>query len=652
MDRPLRILHLEDSAVDAEIVKADLESAGLKCDIVRVENEKDFIGALGLKQFDLIISDFSMPEYNGRDAMLYAHRNYPATPFIFVSGTVGEDYAIESLLNGATDYVLKTKMSRLVPAVKRAVEENQERLKNIEAEKTLRERDERFRALLENSMDGLVVFNQQGDVTSRSPANVRILGQDQYRTEGGNIFDNIHPDDVQMVRSKLAAVGSTEGAQGRLIFRNRHGDGTWRLLEATFSNMISDPRVNGIVSNFRDVTERVEAESVLRQAQKMESLGTLASGIAHDFNNILGIIIGYSSFISRHPGDSEKLPQGIAIIQKAAERGVGLVRQLLTFARKEESEFVPLQVNEIVTEAFKLVSETFPRVIKAELVIDKDLPLVVGDHVQINQCLLNLCVNARDAMMDRKDGDPSGGKLTITTRMADESILRSHAGEAGDLPYVAVSVSDTGTGMAPATVVRIFEPFFTTKEKGKGTGIGLATVFGIMKKHGGFVDVTTEIGVGSTFTLLLPASDSKGRAEEVEPVGLAANNQGNETVLVAEDEETLRELLRDTLTDSGYKVLTARDGNEALLLVSQNHDISLVLSDVGLPVLDGIEVLSRIKLTRPDLRVILASGFVEPETRDKMERSHADGFIQKPYRIVDVLEKVRRALDHNPRTDA
>ncbi len=645
MSDSIHVLHLEDSLPDAELIRSNLEGAGIACAIKRVDTEKDFVTSLQTDKFDLVISDFSMPGYNGIAALQHLHAHYPNIPFIFVSGTLGEDHAIDSLLNGATDYVLKTKMGRLVPAVKRAVKENQEKLKRLEAEKALRQRDDRFRALIENSMDGMVVFDVNGQVTTRSPANVRLLGQGGYRPEGGSIFDRMHQDDIPRIKSEIERLRRVQGAQGRVTFKVLHGDGSWRWIEATFSNLLTDPIVKGIVSNFRDVTERIEAEAILRQAQKMESLGTLAGGIAHDFNNILGIILGYSSFITKRGVEEEKRQQCIASIRTAADRGVGLVRQLLMFARREESESIPLNMNDIVREVFKLVSETFPRVISVELETDENIGLVLGDHIQINQCVLNLCVNARDAMMDRQDGKPAGGSLKIRTGMADETMLKNRVVSPDHPPFVAISVTDTGTGMDEATVARIFEPFFTTKQKGKGTGIGLATVFGIMRKHNGFVDVSTKLGSGSTFTLCFPAVENTKGDHVADTEDSSENYRGSETILVAEDEETLRELLRDILVDKGYRVLTAENGTTAISILSENTDVALVLSDIGLPELDGIEVLARVKKERPGVFVILASGFMDPDETSTVEKSRADGFIQKPYKVNEVLKKIRETLD-------
>ncbi|MCL5034889.1 MAG: response regulator [Bacteroidetes bacterium] len=647
MASELRILHLEDDVKDAELIHTLLRRAGFFCSFRRVDTEDNFKRALAEETYDMIISDFSLPTYNGKAALEYAHKWYSDTPFIIVSGTVGEDYAIESLLNGATDYVSKAKMSRLVPAITRTVKEKEEKSRRREAEKALVQRDRRFRALIENSLEGIGIYGENGEVLYRSPVNAHILGLKEYRPEGGNLYDDIHSDDVLRVKADIARIAQVDRAKVTVIFRNRHGDGSWRWLEATFSNLKSEPTIGGIISNFRDITERREAEIALRQAQKMESLGTLAGGIAHDFNNILGIVMGYSSLLMERELDTEKFSQCVRAIQSAAERGVGLVRQLLMFARKEESEFLPLNLNDVVKEVFGLISQTFPKVISMILEADPDIPLVIGDSIQINQCILNLCVNARDAMMDRADGKPAGGILKIATSLADTEAVSRFVSDSHGKTYVAITVSDTGTGMDKGTRARVFEPFFTTKEKGKGTGIGLATVFGVMKKHGGFIDLDSVVGAGTTFVIYFPTKPNDNFETHSDVRRVSDSNRGEETILIAEDEETLKELLKDALIDKGYRVLTAKNGREALSVLSENGDVALVLSDLGLPELDGIEVLRIIKESNSGVKVILASGFMQPEETHRMERLHVDGFIQKPYRLNEVTKKIREILDRD-----
>lgn len=645
MSEMINVLHLEDNQMDAELIRDMLESAGFKCYLRRVDTENEFKKALEEESFDLVISDFTMPGYSGQNALKYVHLNYPEVPFIFVSGTLGEDYAIESLLNGATDYVLKTRMNRLVPAVSRAVAEMEERVKLKEMEKSLKERDARFRALIENSLDGVGLIDDDGNILYRSPANTRILGMTEYSQSGGNIYTGMHPEDIPVVKSKLNEIQKADGAKTEVTFRYKHSDGSWRWLEGTGSNLKSVEAIRGIVFNFRDVTERKESEALLKQAQKMESLGTLAGGIAHDFNNILAIINGYTSFLRRIVRDNEKGTMCLDSIASAAGRATDLVRQLLMFARKQDRLPGYIDVNDIVNELYKLIQETFPKQVRIETALGDAGTVIYGDHSEIHQLILNLCVNGRDAMMDRNDGKRAGGVLKISTAAVSEKAVKEKFPSFEDGECVCISVSDTGVGMDEETRARIFEPFFTTKPEGKGTGLGLSTVYGVVRSHGGQIDVISVPGEGTTFSVFIPMSPKTDLSADDLSEQEARMSGGNEKILVVEDEPGLREYLQSLLTLEGYTVVTAHDGEMAVSLFVSHKDVRLVLSDIGLPKIGGIDLMEAVKMIRPETPVILASGFLEESERRVMEEKGVKAFIQKPYDRNDLLRKIREALN-------
>jgi two-component system, cell cycle sensor histidine kinase and response regulator CckA len=387
-----------------------------------------------------------------------------------------------------------------------------------------------------------------------------------------------------------------------------------------------------------DDTKRKNLERQLIQAQKLESLGTLASGIAHDFNNILGIILGYASLLTRGEPDRENIKSSADAVIRASQRGASLVKQLLTFARKVDIQLQSVRLNDIVNEISKLLSETMAKTIEISLHLEKDLPTITGDPTQIHQVLLNLCVNARDAM-------PKGGTIGITTCCQQGETIRAKFPRAVAHKYVVLRVADTGIGMDEMTRSRIFEPFFTTKEVGKGTGLGLSVVFGIMESHKGFVDVESKPGKGTTFHLYFPVLQSK-EIEQAKAEIQQVISGGKETILVIEDEEMLRELLRTSLRSAGYTVLTAVDGQEAVDLFDQHQDeIQLVLSDVGLPKLAGYDVFRKMKRTKPDLKFILASGFMEPQLKSEIFKEGVRDFVQKPYSVYEVLKAIRTVLD-------
>ncbi|MBI3579714.1 MAG: PAS domain S-box protein, partial [Ignavibacteriales bacterium] len=428
---------------------------------------------------------------------------------------------------------------------------------------------------------------------------------------------------------------------------NKSKSGALIAVEASVNPVYS---VDGIMTGFiavqEDITERkkIEEEKKLLedqiiQMQKMESVGTLAGGIAHDFNNILGIIMGRVSLVESLAKDNPKITESVEAVNKAVQRGAGLVRQILTFARKTDTSFDTMDVNASVEEIVQLLQQTFPKTITFSLRLEQHLPLIIGDHTQLHQTLLNLCVNARDAMSEN-------GNISLSTYEVAGEKVREKFAKAGAEKYVAVAVSDTGTGIDEETIGRIFEPFFTTKERGKGTGLGLAVVYGVMASHNGFVDVMSEVGKGSTFFIYFPcpkigaASPSKISKQVTDIPG------GNETILLIEDEVMLRELTVIAFEEKGYRVLTAIDGKEAIEVYKRHwKQISLVFSDEGLPRLGGWEAFIEMKKINPKIKAVLTSGYLEPNFKTKLFDSGVKGFIQKPYTQHEVLQKVREVID-------
>ena len=394
----------------------------------------------------------------------------------------------------------------------------------------------------------------------------------------------------------------------------------------------------------REGRERKQLEAHLRHAHKMESIGTLAGGVAHDFNNLLNIISAHSALAGVEGIGEKRRAESLAAIQNAVRRGAALVRQLLTFARKSEMEFAPVDVNDVIDELAAMLRETFPKMIVFDTELARSLPTVHADHDQLMQALLNLCVNARDAM-------PEGGNLTISTGLEEGPALRQRFPEAGAELYVRIRVADSGVGMDEATRGRIFEPFFTTKEAGKGAGLGLSVVYGILKNHGGFIDVETAPKRGSAFSIWFPAVPTLARRPVGKEIPLAepASRGGRETVLLVEDEETLLQALKSILEAEGYTVLESRSGPEALrAFESREGPVDLVLADLGLPGMTGWQTLLEIWKKDPDVRGIVASGFLDPDLKAQMLARGASALLQKPYSVDDVLAKIREALEKRP----
>ncbi|MBI4548090.1 MAG: PAS domain S-box protein [Ignavibacteriae bacterium] len=514
------------------------------------------------------------------------------------------------------------------------------------AEESLKESEEQYRTLFEESQDGVFISTPEGKMLDANPAFMEIFG---YSSKEELLKIDVaqelyfNPQDREIFKRTLARQGFV------VDFENvvRRKDGEKRVILETAS-AVRDQQGNIVAYRgfVRDITDRKRLEEQLRQAQKMESIGTLAGGIAHDFNNLLGIISGYISLLEIGKLDDVKLHQCIETIRKATQRGAGLVRQLLTFARKADAAFESVNVNETVKELMKMLKETFPKTITLSMSLEDKIPSISADGSQLHQALLNLCVNSRDAMLERAQKEEIVPMLSIRTGVVVGKNIRQRFPEAMADEYIFISVEDNGSGMDEETRNRIFEPFFTTKELGKGTGLGLAVVYGIINSHHGFIDVESEKGSHTTFTLYFPVPTRAILTEEKKEARSEEILGGNETILVVEDEEMLSNLLKTLLESKGYRVLIARDGHEAVdTYRGRSHDIALVLSDMGLPKLGGWEAFQKMKAINPNVKAILASGYFDPELKKDMLAAGARDFVQKPYVAEYVLKRIRQLLD-------
>jgi PAS domain S-box-containing protein len=508
--------------------------------------------------------------------------------------------------------------------------------KRIEVE--FRKSEERYRKFFEEDLTGAYISTTDGRLLDCNPAFARIFGfstvEDALSTDIRSLYTDAKKRNefLQLLRQKKKLEYYEESM--------RRCDGTLiNIIENAIGVFNDKGELVQLKGYIFDDTPRKRLEQELIRAQKLESIGTLASGIAHDFNNILGIIMGYNRLLQKEEGTSEVIKKAVAVIDSTVHRGASLVKQILTFARQTEVIQAPLDVNAIITDVAKMLVETFPRFITINLELDNTLPLIVADQTQFHQVLLNLCVNARDAM-------PGGGKLKVKTEMADGSRLRTRFKDASEARYLHLSVSDTGIGMNEEMKNRIFEPFFTTKDKGKGTGLGLAVVYGVVASHRGFINVDSEFGRGSTFHLYFPISSVNGYENHFDDSVAEEVAGGDETILIIEDEEFLVEYMENVLKGKGYKILTARDGESAVdLYREKGKDIDLVVSDLGLPRLSGRDVFLHLKEINPAVKLVVASGYIEPEIKAEMSRSGTRDFLQKPYQPASILKCVRKVLD-------
>jgi two-component system, cell cycle sensor histidine kinase and response regulator CckA len=495
-----------------------------------------------------------------------------------------------------------------------------------------------YQQLFENSPAGIAVVDIHNTVLNTNRAFEKMFQFKCDELRGKRIDDFIVPEALLDEAYELTSLSQKGRTVQKESVRKRK-DGTLINVAITGYPISAGTDQVAIYGMYTDITQEKKLEENLRQAQKMESLGTLAGGIAHDFNNLLAIIMGHASLLEKTKPEDPGTRKSIDTITKATHRGAGLVRQLLTFARKSHIIMESVNVNDTINELMKLLNETFPKIITINANLRNDLPMIVGDANQIHQMLLNLCVNARDAMAN-------GGNLTISTNKVSGNSLSVQFPQSVVTEYIQIDVCDTGVGMDENTRERIFEPFFTTKERGKGTGLGLATVYGIIESHGGFMEVDSEPGQGTIFHVYFPVQmhatvEENGKQEKEHEI-----KGGEERILIIEDEEVLRDLLYSELTNNGYTVFTAEDGIKAIEVYSQwKREIDLVISDIGLPKMGGQEVFQKLKELNPDVKVLLASGFLDPDLKIALFKAGARGFIQKPYAPDDVLKKIRNVLD-------
>lgn len=634
MRNPLSILHLEDDPLDAELVKATLLSEGFKCEISRAATRDEFSSALDRSNLDVILADFTLPGFDGLSALSIARQKRPELPFIFVSGSLGEEVAIESLRSGATDYVLKHRMSRLTPALLRALEEVEQRRLREEFEKKIL-----FQAsLLDQVRNGIIATDSDGRIVHWNRFAETLFQWKADEVMGREVMEVTFPaknrEKAAQIMSELRSGGFWEG-EVEMVRK----DGSI-FTGYVIDTLIRSGDTTGFVGVSIDITDRKSLEEQFRQAQKMEAIGRLAGGVAHDFNNLLTAIIGYSQILISRFDDDDRARSELEEIEKAGKRAAALTSQLLAFSRKQTMQPKMLNLNSIVLDFQKILKRVIGEDVEIEVSLEPDLPHVKADPGHMEQLIMNLAVNARDAM-------PHGGTLSITTssQILEKGYLQENF-EVQPGPYVVLTVSDEGSGMDEETKSRIFEPFFTTKEAGKGTGLGLSTVYGIIKQAGGHIRVESALGEGSTFRVFLPQFEEVVEAAAPEEQRRNPIARGSESILLVEDDPSVRNLASQVLRDHGYQVIEAWNGEDALKQAKNlgADEIDLVISDVVMPNMGGRAFLKALKRIRPGLKLLMISGYSE-ESIDKTLTDSGTGFLRKPFTPTELARRVREILD-------
>jgi PAS domain S-box-containing protein len=756
--RSARILLLEDNPADAKLSLRELARAGFGLDSDVVSTSEEFTQKLQSTRYDLILADYRLPTWNGLDALRWLRQAGIDTPFILVTGTLGDDLAVECIKEGATDYVLKDKLDRLPRACRRALDERELRLERDRAERELRESEEQYRLLFESNPLPMWVFDRETlDFLAVNEAAVRHYGFSRREFFGMTIKDLRPEEDIPDLLKDLSE--AREGISPLKAWRHRKKDGTVidvaitshgikfrgkhaelvlahditdqkknqeRLRQSeekfakafrssplamtistqadgryidvndAFSKMLnyqreevightahelqvwaepsgrtafvqqllSSARVTGFPTKFRtrsgamrrteisaelieldgspcvlaitqDVTEARLLEEQFRQAQKMEAVGRLAGGIAHDFNNMLSVIIGYSELLQDSLASSPARKSADEV-KKAAERAAALTRRLLAFSRQQVLSPRVLNLNGVVDNLGKMLRHMIGEDVELVFTPGVGLGNVRADPAQMEQTIMNLAVNARDAM-------PHGGKLVIETRNVEVDTMFASTLSVGPGSYVVLTVSDTGSGMDQATMLRIFEPFFTTKEPGKGTGLGLSMVYGIVNQSGGSVRVFSEPGKGTMFNIYLPRVDEAPTEDSFKAESTPA--KGNETILVVEDEEPLRRLVAGVLENNGYTVLQASEGKESLTLAKEHENIDLLVTDVVMPGLSGPELAELLRDVLPNMRVLYMSGYTNDLMTERGALESGEMLLEKPFTKNSLLSKVKIVLE-------
>jgi PAS domain S-box-containing protein len=491
------------------------------------------------------------------------------------------------------------------------------------------------------SQDSIIITDTKGTIEYANPKATIVSGYSNEEIIGKNprIFSSHEKsnNDYQILWETILSGKVWSGE-----FHNKMKNGELYWEHATISPIINE---KGEITHFlavkEDVTDKKILLNQLLQSQKVESIGTLASGIAHDFNNVLGIILAYLGVLEYQQKDTQMFSESLNVIKKAVERGAHLVSQILTFARKTDTTIRPMSLKDLINEISIMIQQTFPKIIEVKVLLENNLPYLSADKTKIHQVILNLCVNARDAM-------PKGGILTISANKISDNQLPKKYSKGKHQHYIALSVADNGIGMDQRTMQQIFDPFFTTKSVDKGTGLGLSVVYGIAELHNGYIDVQSEVGKGSTFTLYLPLIENVEKIILKDEKTKGELRGGTETILVVEDEESLISMIKIVLETNGYTVLEARNGEEGVHIYENNMEkIHMVLTDMGLPKLTGFEEFKKIKKLDPDVKVVFASGYFDPNLKSELFKDGVKAFIQKPYDANEILRTIREVLDQN-----
>ena len=633
---PLKVLVVEDSSDDAELLLRALKQAGYDPSYALVQNAQGMRAQLRKMEWDMVISDYVIPGFGGIAALKVLRDSGHDIPFIIVSGKIGEDVAVEALHSGANDYLLKDRLTRLGPAIDRVLKEAAQKRKRAQAEQALRESEERYRRLVESCPDAMFIASDN-KVVFANPAAITLLGaQSPVDLIGKSFLDFVDRNFRDLVEEHLRQ--ALEGLDGPLLEQKMvRPDGNAVLVEAIARRIQyhGDPAVQVIC---RDISTRKHLEQQLLNANKMEAIARLAGGVANDFNNLLTVITGYTGLIRSGLDPEHPLQKDLQQVIQSTERAIGLTNQLLAISRKDVAAPEALNLNSVVDQILPLLRRLLGDSIEPVAKLADSPCSIRADRGQIETLIINLAVHARDSMLHGGTFALKTENLTLNKALHNNVHLR-----AGD--YVLLTLSDTGLGLSQEYQEHLFEPFFGSSQPGKNTGLGLATVYAIVKQHGGQISCTSEVGKGSTFRIFLPACKALAPQATV-PIRNVSPSDRPGVILLAEDEEILREFANLILRKHGFHVLTARDGIEALKIAEQhNGQLDLLFTDVVMPRMGGAELFRRFTEQHPNTPVIFTSGYPRSILVESgLEDNDNYQFLQKPYTTQTLLEIIRGVI--------
>lgn len=621
INSPIRVLLVDDDEDDYILTRDwfdEFQVSGSELEWVSSYNSGR--EAIALHRHDVYLVDYRLGEGSGLELLNEALANGCTAPIILLTGKGDREIDIEAMKAGAADYLEKSQLT--APLLERSLRYALERK---QTERKIREQA----ALLDVATDAIFVRDLDNTILFWNKAAESLYGWKKEEAIGKKIQQLWVAKNLLQIQEALNILMKNGSWEGELYQTTRYEkeiivESRWTLV--TFEN-----NSQSILVVNTDITQKKLLEAQFLRTQRLESIGTLASGIAHDLNNVLAPILMTAQLLETQYHD-ERSKRLLPILITNAKRGANLVKQVLSFTRGVEGDRTILQLKHLILEIWQVAKETFPKSIEINCETSRNLWTISGDATQLHQVLMNLCVNARDAM-------PNGGILTISAEnfIVDENYAQMHL-DAKIGSYIITTVSDTGMGIRQEILDRIFEPFFTTKELGKGTGLGLSTVVGIVKSHGGFINVYTEVGKGSKFQVYLPAQQTTETTEEKE---LELPQGNGELILVIDDEASIREITKTSLETYNYKVITASDGIEAVALYAEYRDkISIVLTDMLMPAMDGLTTIRTLHKINPNVKIIAISGLA---TTEKMNAAYDLGikaFLSKPYTAKQLLETI------------